>query len=173
MRASTSRGSIMHVVSSNTANKTLATLAREVLVIPTMKDCKGEQLHWAEERRVEEMTKHTDRKLRDPRMESKGLGDSQLKEGLIETRLGMIRSDEGIRQLVASEASSTASSRKKDGTPNVSQEIDRVKSQYQSNNKHVKWRALGSRCKLKASGGSDAAPHRSPRAAAPRGPKAI
>ena len=72
-------------------------------------------------------------------------------------RRGMIRSDEGIRQRVDSDASRAASSRKKDGTAIVSQKIDRGKSQYQSDDEQVKERALGSRCQLGASGGSDAA----------------
>ena len=91
-------------------------------------------------------------------MESKGLGDSQRKEGLLDRRLVMMRSDEGIRQLVASETSSAASRRKKDGPAIVSQEINRVTAPHQSDDEHVKVRALGSRCKLRASGGSDAAP---------------
>ena len=138
----------MHVVGLCGTNRTLATWAREALVIPTKKNYKGEQLHWEEER-----IKHTNRKFRDPRVESKGMGESQLKEGPIERRRGMIRGEESIRQLEVSEASSAASSRKKEGTAIVSWEIDRVKSQYQSDDEQVKGRALGSRCKLNASGG--------------------
>ena len=99
--------------------------------------------------RVEERTKYTDGKLMDPNMESKGLGDSQLKEGPLEMMLGMIRSNECIQQLVASEAIIAAI---------VSQGIDSIKSPYQSDDEHVKVRALGSRGKLGASGGSDATP---------------
>ena len=113
---------------------------------------------------MEEKTKYTDGMLIDPRMESKGLGDSQLKEGPLERRLVMIRSDECLRQLGASKAISAASSRKKDGRAIVSQEIDSDKSPYQGDEEHGKARAMGSRCKLRASGGLDAAP----RPSAPR-----
>ena len=121
LKASNDRESIMHVVGLCGTNRTLATWAREALVIPTKKNYKGEQLHWEEER-----IKHTNRKFRDPRVESKGMGESQLKEGPIERRRGMIRGEESIRQLEVSEASSAASSRKKEGTAIVSREIDRA-----------------------------------------------
>ena len=119
MRASSSRESILHVV-FNTTSRTLTALAREALVNRIMKNCKWEHLHWAGKVPVEERTKYTAGKLMDPCMESKELGDSQLKKGL----MGMIRSHECIQQLVASEAISAASSMKKYGTAIVSQGID-------------------------------------------------
>ena len=85
------------------------------------------------------------------------LGNSQLKEGLLEMMLVMARSDDYIQQLVASEAIIAASSKKKDVTAIVSQGLDIVKSLYKSDNEHIKVRALVGLCKLGASGGSDAA----------------
>ena len=41
--------SIMHVVCFNTTSRTLTALAREALVNLIMKNCKWEQLNWAEE----------------------------------------------------------------------------------------------------------------------------
>ena len=49
------------------------------------------------------------------------LGNSQLKEGLLEMMLVMARSDEYIQQLVASEAIIAAASKKKDITAIVNQ----------------------------------------------------
>ena len=147
----------MHGVCFNTTSRTLTALASEALVNRIMKNCKGEQLHWAEKMLVEEVTKYTAGKLMDPRMESKELSNSQRKEGPLESTLGRIRGDECIQQLGASDAIVAASSKKKDGTAIVSQGIDIVKSPYQRDNEHPKVRALVGLCKQGASGGSDAA----------------
>ena len=72
MRASNSRDSTMHVVCFDTTSRTLATMAREALVTPTRKNCKWEQLPWAEEKRVEEKTKYTDGKPMDPAWSPRG-----------------------------------------------------------------------------------------------------
>merc|ERR1712127_514445 len=77
---------------------------------------------WDDKRRqtlVDEISKYTSEKLMDPSMDAKvrlvvgittlltnapELGNSQLKEGLLEMMLVMARSEEYIQQLVASEA---------------------------------------------------------------------
>ena len=64
-------------------------LARETLVNRIMKNCKGEQLHWAGKMLVEERAKHTAGKLTDPRGESKELGDNQVKEGSEQKEVGL------------------------------------------------------------------------------------
>merc|ERR1719283_344024 len=121
---------------------------------------------------VEVISKYTSEKLMDPSMESKvrivvgittlltnapELGNSQLKEGLLEMMLVMARSEEYIQQLVASEALIAAASKKKDVTAIVNQGLDILKTLYKSSNDHIKVRALVGLCKLGASGGSDAA----------------
>ena len=168
MKASNSRDSTMHVVCFDTTSRTLTTMAREALVTPTRKNCKWEQLPEAEETRVEEKTRYIDGKLMNPRMESNGLGDSQWKEGLLDRRLVMIRSDKSIRQLGGGETSS-ATSRMKDGPAIVSQKIDRVTAPHQSDDEHGKVRAMGCRCKSRASGGSEAGVRRRPQPQASRG----
>lgn len=220
--------SIMHVICFNTTSRTLTAIAREALINLIMKNCKYEQLNWAnkmlatdsyqrlmevaseinmpefkyesamditdstktivgvtfgflyeqmyDDRRREaliaEVGKFTQEKLMDPGMESKvrivvaittlltnapELGNSQLKEGLLEMMLVMARSDEYIQQLVASEAIIAAASKKKDVTAIVNQGLDILKTLYKSSNDHIKVRALVGLCKLGASGGSDAA----------------
>ena len=47
-RASSSRDNIMHMVCFNTMSRTLTVLAREALVNLIIKNCKWEQLNWAE-----------------------------------------------------------------------------------------------------------------------------
>ena len=219
--------SIMNVVCFNVTSRTITPIAREALVNLVMKNCRWEQLNWAErmfktdayqrlmevasvvnmpeykyesamdvtestktivgvtfghlyeqmyddKRRqmlVDEVTKFTEQKLLDPSMESKvqvvvgittlltnapELGNSQLKDGLLQMMLVMAQSDEYIQQLVASEAIIAASSKKKDVTAIVKQGLDIVKSLYKSSNDHIKVRALVGLCKLGASGGSDA-----------------
>merc|ERR1719244_1619733 len=121
---------------------------------------------------IAEVSKFTSEKLMDPGMESKiravvgitnlllnapELGNSQLKEGLLEMMLVMARSDEYVQQLVASEAIIAAASKKKDVTAIVNQGLDILKTLYKSSNDHIKVRALVGLCKLGASGGSDAA----------------
>ena len=69
---------------------------QEALVIRTIKNFKWEQSHWAEERRGDEKTKYTNGKLMDPRLESKGLGDSQLKEGPLAKDCSTKRTGTGI-----------------------------------------------------------------------------
>jgi len=220
--------SIMSVICFNTTSRTLTALAREALINMIMKNCKWDQLNWAEkmlttdayqrlmevaselnlpefkyesamditdstktivgvtfgflyeqmyddrrrEALISEVGKFTQSKLMDPGMESKvrivvaittlltnapELGNSQLKEGLLEMMLVMARSDEYIQQLVASEAIIAAASKKKDVTAIVNQGLDILKTLYKSNNDHIKVRALVGLCKLGASGGSDAA----------------
>jgi len=220
--------SIMHVICYNTTSRTLTAVAREALVNLIMKNCKWDQLNWAEKmlttdsyqrlmevaseinmpefkyesamditdstktivgvtfgflyeqmyddkRRaalIAEVSKFTQEKLMDPGIESKvrivvaittlltnapELGNSQLKEGLLEMMLVMARSDEYIQQLVASEAIIAAASKKKDSTAIVNQGLDILKTLYKSSNDHIKVRALVGLCKLGASGGSDAA----------------
>ena len=88
---------------------------------------------------ISEVLKFTQEKLMDPGNESKvnivvaitalltnapELGDSQLKEGLLEMMLVMARSDEYIHQLVASEAIIAAASKKKDVSAIVNQGLD-------------------------------------------------
>lgn len=220
--------SIMHVICFNTTSRTLTALAREALINLIMKNCKWEQLNWADkmlktdayqrlmevaselnlpefkyesamditdstktivgvtfgflyeqmyddkrrEALIAEVAKFTQEKLMDPGMESKvrvvaaittlltnapELGNSQLKEGLLEMMLVMARSEEYIQQLVASEAIIAAASKKKDVTAIVNQGLDILKALYKSSNDHIKVRALVGLCKLGASGGSDAA----------------
>ena len=220
--------SIMHVICFNTTSRTLTAVAREALINLIMKNCKWEQLNWADkmlktdayqrlmevaselnmpefkyesamditdstktivgvtfgflyeqmyddprrEALIAEVGKFTQEKLMDPGMESKvrivvaittlltnapDLGNSQLKEGLLEMMLVMARSDEYIQQLVASEAIIAAASKKKDVTAIVNQGLDILKTLYKSSNDHIKVRALVGLCKLGASGGSDAA----------------
>jgi len=219
--------SIMHVICFNTTSRTITPIAREALINLIMKNCKWEQLNWAErmlktdayqrlmevasevnmpefkyesamditdstktivgvtfghlyeqmyddkrrELLVAEVSKFTSEKLMDPGMESKvrvvvaittlllnapDLGNSQLKEGLLEMMLVMAQSEEYVQQLVASEAIIAAASKKKDVTAIVRQGLDIVKSLYKSSNDHIKVRALVGLCKLGASGGSDA-----------------
>merc|ERR1711962_1263700 len=219
--------SIMHVVCFNVTSRTITPIAREALINLIMKNCKWEQLNWAErmfrtdayhrlmevasvvnmpeykyessiditdstktivgvtfghlyeqmyddKRRaqlVEVVSKYTEQQLLDPSMESKvrvvvgittlltnapELGNSQLKDGLLEMMLVMAQSDDYIQQLVASEAIIAAASKKKDVTAIVKQGLDIVKSLYKCNNDHIKVRALVGLCKLGASGGSDA-----------------
>lgn len=220
--------SMMHVICFNTTSRTLTAIAREALINLIMKNCKYEQLNWAEkmlktdayqrlmevaseinmpefkyesamditdstktivgvtfgflyeqmyddkrrEAIVAEVSKFTQEKLMDPGLESKvrvvvaittlllnapELGNSQLKEGLLEMMLVMARSEEYIQQLVASEALIAAASKKKDVTAIVNQGLDILKTLYKSSNDHIKVRALVGLCKLGASGGSDAA----------------
>jgi len=220
--------SMMHVICFNTTSRTLTAIAREALINLIMKNCKYEQLNWAEkmlktdayqrlmevaseinmpefkyesamditdstktivgvtfgflyeqmyddkrrEAIIAEVSKFTQEKLMDPGMESKvrvvvaittlllnapELGNSQLKEGLLEMMLVMARSEEYIQQLVASEALIAAASKKKDVTAIVNQGLDILKTLYKSSNDHIKVRALVGLCKLGASGGSDAA----------------
>merc|ERR1719414_3716 len=219
--------SIMHVICFNTTSRTITPIAREALINLIMKNCKWEQLNWAEkmlktdayqrlmevasevnmpefkyesamditdstktivgvtfghlyeqmyddkrrELLVAEVSKFTSEKLMDLGMESKvrvvvaittlllnapDLGNSQLKDGLLEMMLVMAQSDEYVQQLVASEAIIAAASKKKDVTAIVRQGLDIVKSLYKSSNDHIKVRALVGLCKLGASGGSDA-----------------
>ena len=219
--------SMMHVICFNVTSRTLSALAREALVNLIMKNCKWEQLNWAEkmlktdayhrllevasemnnkeykyesamditdstktivgvtfgflyeqmyddrrrEALVAEVSKFTQEKLMDPSIESKvrlvvaittlllnapELGNSQLKEGLLEMMLVMARSEDGVQQLVASEAIIAAASKKKDVSVIISQGLDILKTLYKSSNDHVKVRALVGLCKLGASGGSDA-----------------
>eukprot|EP00090_Calanus_glacialis_P004732 TRINITY_DN13559_c0_g1_i1.p1 TRINITY_DN13559_c0_g1~~TRINITY_DN13559_c0_g1_i1.p1 ORF type:complete len:1002 (-),score=408.50 TRINITY_DN13559_c0_g1_i1:92-3097(-) len=220
--------SIMHVICFNTTSRTLTAIAREALINLIMKNCKYDQLNWADkmlttdsyqrlmevaseinmpefkyesamditdstktivgvtfgflyeqmyddrrrEALISEVGKFTQEKLMDPGMESKvrivvaittlltnapELGNSQLKEGLLEMMLVMARSEEYIQQLVASEAIIAAASKKKDVTAIVNQGLDILKTLYKSTNDHIKVRALVGLCKLGASGGSDAA----------------
>merc|ERR550519_3238724 len=130
---------------------------------------------WDDKKRealIAEVSKFTQEKLMDPGIESKvrivvaittllnnapELGNSQLKEGLLEMMLVMARSEEYIQQLVASEAIIAAASKKKDVSAIVNQGLDILKTLYKSSNDHIKVRALVGLCKLGASGGSDAA----------------
>lgn len=219
---------MMHVICFNTNSRTLTAIAREALINLIMKNCKYEQLNWAEkmlktdayqrlmevaaeinmpefkyesamditdstktivgvtfgflyeqmyddkrrEAIIAEVSKFTQEKSMDPGLESKvrvvvaiitlllnapELGNSQLKEGLLEMMLVMVRSEEYIQQLVASEALIAAASKKKDITAIVNQGLDILKTLYKSSNDHIKVRALVGLCKLGASGGSDAA----------------
>merc|ERR550519_2881162 len=220
--------SMMNVICFNTTSRTLTAVAREALINLIMKNCKWDQLNWAEkmfkadsyqrlmevaselntpefkyesamditdstktivgvtfgflyeqmyddkrrEALIAEVSKFTQEKLMDPGIESKvrivvaittllnnapELGNSQLKEGLLEMMLVMARSDEYIQQLVASEAIIAAASKKKDVSAIVNQGLDILKTLYKSTNDHIKVRALVGLCKLGASGGSDAA----------------
>jgi len=219
--------SIMNVICYNVTSRTITAKAREALVNLIMKNCKPEQLDWAEkmlatdsyqrllevsaqanypeyrhessmeitestctivgvtiallyeqmyddkrrEAFIEEVSKFTQELLMDPGMESKvrvvvsitsllnnapEVGNTQLKEGLLEMMLVMARSDEHLQQLVASEALIAAASKKKDARVIVTQGIDILKTLYKSTNDHIKVRALVGLCKLGASGGSDA-----------------
>ena len=104
---------------------------------------------------VEVVSKYTEEQLLDPSMESKvrvvvgittlltnapELGNSQLKDGLLQMMLVMAQSDDYIQQLVASEAIIAAASKKKDVTAIVKQGLDIVKSLYKCNNDHIKVR---------------------------------
>merc|ERR1719234_39012 len=220
--------SMMAVICYNTTSRRLTAGAREALVNLIMKNCKYEQLNWAEkmlrtdaylrllevaselnhpefkyesamditdstktivgvtfgflyeqmyddkrrEALIAEVSKFTQEKLMDPGIESKvrvvvgittlltnapELGNSQLKEGLLEMMLEMARSEDGVQQLVASEAIIAAASKKKDVSVIISQGLDILKTLYKSSNDHIKVRALVGLCKLGASGGSDAA----------------
>ena len=133
----------MHGVGFNTTSRTLTALTSEALVNRIMKNCKWEQLYWAEKMLVEEVTKYTAGKLMDPRKESKELSNSQRKEGPLERMLGRIRGDKCIQQLGASDAIIAASNKKKDGTALVSQGINIVKSPYQRDNERPRVWALG------------------------------
>ena len=84
------------------------------------------------------------------------LGNTQIREGLLEMMLVMARSDDYMQQLVASEAIIAAASKKKDVTVIVQQGTDILKTLYKSSNDHIKVRALVGLCKLGASSGSDA-----------------
>ena len=219
--------SMMSVICYNTTSRRLTACAREALVNLIMKNCKYEQLNWAEkmlktdsyhrllevaseinhqefkyesamditestktivgvtfgflyeqmyddkkrEELTEIVTNFTQEKLLSPDTESKvrlvaavttlllhapELGNTQIKEGLLEMMLVMARSDEYIQQLVASEAIIAAASKKKDVTVIVQQGTDILKTLYKSSNDHIKVRALVGLCKLGASGGSDA-----------------
>ncbi|XP_023336334.1 protein unc-45 homolog B [Eurytemora carolleeae] len=118
-----------------------------------------------------EIDKFTQEMLMDPGLESKvrlvsaittllqnapDLGNSQLKEGVLQMMLVMARSEEYIQQLVASEAIIAAANKKKDATAIVVQGLDILKTLYKSKNDHIKVRALVGLCKLGASGGHDA-----------------
>jgi len=118
-----------------------------------------------------EVDKYTQEMLTDPGMESKvrlvsaittllqnapELGNTQLKDGVLQMMLVMARSDEYVQQLVASEAIIAAASKKKDATAIVTQGLDILKTLYKSKNDHIKVRALVGLCKLGASGGNDA-----------------
>merc|ERR550519_2641357 len=220
--------SMMAVICYNTTSRRLTACAREALVNLIMKNCKYEQLNWAEkmlktdsyhrllevaseinhpefkyesamditestktivgvtfgflyeqmyddkkrEELTEIVTSFTQEKLLSPDTESKvrlvaavttlllhapELGNTQIKEGLLEMMLVMARSDDYIQQLVASEAIIAAASKKKDVTVIVQQGTDILKTLYKSSNDHIKVRALVGLCKLGASGGSDAA----------------
>merc|ERR1719394_2286368 len=219
--------SMMHVICFNTTSRRLTAVAREALVNLIMKNCKYEQLNWAEKMlktdayyrllevasemnnpefkyesamEITESTKtivgvtfgflyeqmyddarraelteivsnFTKEKLLDPGGESKvrvvaavttlllhapELGNTQIREGLLEMMLVMARSEDYIQQLVASEAIIAAASKKKDVTVIVQQGTDILKTLYKSTNDHIKVRALVGLCKLGASGGSDA-----------------
>ena len=219
--------SMMSVICYNTTSRRLTACAREALVNLIMKNCKYEQLNWAEkmlktdsyhrllevaseinhqefkyesamditestktivgvtfgflyeqmyddkkrEELTEIVTNFTQEKLLSPDTESKvrlvaavttlllhapELGNTQIKEGLLEMMLVMARSDDYIQQLVASEAIIAAASKKKDVTVIVQQGTDILKTLYKSSNDHIKVRALVGLCKLGASGGSDA-----------------
>ena len=219
--------SMMSVICYNTTSRRLTACAREALVNLIMKNCKYEQLNWAEkmlktdsyhrllevaseinhpefkyesamditestktivgvtfgflyeqmyddkkrEELTEIVTSFTQEKLLSPDTESKvrlvaaittlllhapELGNTQIKEGLLEMMLVMARSDDYIQQLVASEAIIAAASKKKDVTVIVQQGTDILKTLYKSSNDHIKVRALVGLCKLGASGGSDA-----------------
>ena len=219
--------SMMSVICYNTTSRRLTACAREALVNLIMKNCKYEQLNWAEkmlktdsyhrllevaseinhqefkyesamditestktivgvtfgflyeqmyddkkrEELTEIVTNFTQEKLLSPDTESKvrlvaavttlllhapELGNTQIKEGLLEMMLVMARSEDYIQQLVASEAIIAAASKKKDVTVIVQQGTDILKTLYKSSNDHIKVRALVGLCKLGASGGSDA-----------------
>ena len=66
------------------------------------------------------------------------LGNTQIREGLLEMMLVMARSDDYIQQLVASEAIIAAASKKKDITVIVAQGTDILKTLYKSTNDHIK-----------------------------------
>ena len=78
------------------------------------------------------------------------LGNTQIREGLLEMMLVMARSEDYIQQLVASEAIIAAASKKKDVTVIVQQGTDILKTLYKSSNDHIKVRALVGLCKLGA-----------------------
>lgn len=117
------------------------------------------------------MDAYTQEQLLDPALESKvklisaitslllnapEVGNTQLKEGVLQMMLVMAQSDEYIQQLVACEAIIAAASKKKDATAIVNQGLEIIKSLYKSKNDHIKVRALVGLCKVGASGGSDA-----------------
>ena len=83
------------------------------------------------------------------------LGNTQIREGLLEMMLAMARTEDYIQQLMASEAIIAAASKKKDVTVIVQQGTDILKTLYNSTNDQIKVRALVGLCKLGASGGSD------------------
>jgi len=109
--------------------------------------------------------------LRDPSLDSKvrlvsaitallqnapEVGNSLLKEGILQMMLVMAQSEEYIQQLVACEAITAAANKKKDATAIMNQGLEIIKSLYKSKNEHIKVRALVGLCKVGASGGSDA-----------------
>ena len=84
------------------------------------------------------------------------LGNTQIREGLLEIMLVMAKAEDYIQQLVACEAIIASPREKKDKTVIVQQGTDILKTLYKSTNDHIKVRALVGLCKLGASGGSDA-----------------
>ena len=117
---------------------------------------------------IAEVGKFTQEKLMDPVMESKvrimviittlltnapELGNSQLKEGLLEMMLVMARSNAYIKLMVASEAIIAAARKEKDGTAIVNQCLDILKTMYKSTNDHLKVRTLVGLCSWEQVGG--------------------
>ena len=84
------------------------------------------------------------------------LGNTQIREGLLEIMLVMAKAEDYIQQLVACEAIIASPSKKKDKTVIVQQGTDILKTLYKSTNDHIKVKALVGLCKIGASGGSDA-----------------
>ena len=123
---------------------------------------------WRREALIAEVGKVTQEKLMDPGMENKvrivvaittlltnapELGNSQLKEGLLEMMLVMARSNEYIKLLMASEAIIAAARKEKDGTAIVNQCLDILKTMYKSTNDHLKVRTLVGLCSWEQVGG--------------------
>merc|ERR1719309_1459566 len=84
------------------------------------------------------------------------VGNSQLKDGVLQIMLMLAQSDEYVQQLVASEAIVAAANKKQDANAIVNQGLNILKSLYHSKNDHIKVRALVGLCKLGSSGGHDA-----------------
>eukprot|EP00088_Acartia_fossae_P020179 TRINITY_DN21830_c0_g1_i4.p1 TRINITY_DN21830_c0_g1~~TRINITY_DN21830_c0_g1_i4.p1 ORF type:complete len:868 (-),score=244.57 TRINITY_DN21830_c0_g1_i4:118-2613(-) len=114
---------------------------------------------------------YTQEQLMDPSIESKvrlvsaittllqnapEVGNSQLKEGVLQMMLVMAQSEDYMQQLVACEAIIAAANKKKDATAILNQGLEIIKSLYKSKDDHIKVRALVGLCKVGASGGSDA-----------------